>query len=125
MTLDDLLKQPAGPEVNEAVARDVMNWAEPFGYPRAFRDDTGRLRGLDTTSLDNFMPSTDGNAMLEVVEKLRAEGWDVTLQWLNDEKVVYATVEGDKGYYSADAPDLQIGLALCRAAIKACWKENQ
>ena len=110
MTLDEALKLEAGPELDALVAREVMKWRIDWAK------DNDKFNPL------HWRPSTDGNAMLEVAQKLNAGGWTIGLQWEEDDKRTYASVENDQSVFWGEAGAVEMPLALCRAAIMACWE---
>lgn len=108
-------------ELDAQIAEKVMGWLPipdgmQHGRPQqVFRDPQGGDRTLDCGCVEDFNPSTDISAAMEVVEKMReleyfpklwaAQMWNV--EFWTDEKFI------------ASANEDSLPRAICQAALAA------
>lgn len=119
--MTDYSKIPAR-ELDALVAREVMGWREaPDGFGGTLMVDAhGNPTGFFTPSSfgsrgNDFRPSTDGSAMLTVLDALREMEWTVYCHTLGGFWWCMLTNEGD--YYEAYANALP--RAVSEAALAA------
>ena len=130
LTPEQIDSMPAGPEINMLVAERVMQLGGEYqhdfqenGYGQCNKcdasNDMGAIRrgGRYCTIPDNY--SEDIAAAWEVIEKFKADGWAVGVQW--------ELMDGG-GYWFCvlDNPNKEwygfaetATLAICRSALKA------
>lgn len=115
MELAEALALEAGPELDAAIARRVMGWTDLQGSAGLYWEDGDRLPRKDT-----FKPSTDIADAWRVVESMKEDGWRIQFSgWDSHGDVSCEFFKlGCVGYY-IEGPTAP--LAICRAALKACW----
>jgi hypothetical protein len=105
LTLAEALALPAGAELDALVAERVMGWT-------------------DSRKLEDWWwkPSTDIRQAWEVLNHVAStRDVKVSLERCYDARSWNCTIEDDVGHvFGCDLVDAP--LAICRAALKACWE---
>lgn len=134
----------AGPELDTLIAEEIMEWKTSRDFQGLFFDmkngrsrivwkskahEFRKLRGIHSDAIGDdwvFSPSEDMAAAWEVIEKLKADGWYISVCW-ND------TIPKVANYWSCgfwehgqeSRGGLHVGakaetapLAICRAALE-------
>jgi hypothetical protein len=139
MTRDEILNMPAGREMNALIAEKVTGWkaihAEykcngeyffrcdacgGYGHGNCYGNGDGAIQikcGEYTVCCDEAeMPaySTDISAAWEVVEKMKADGWEFYFEWKDEP---WALFENDECLLDKYADADTVPLAICKAAL--------
>lgn len=108
-------------EIDARVAREVMGWEVfegiPYEYHIPFYCDGDITRGDQPFKWERWSPSTDMNAAMEVVEKMRVSwpGFRLNNEGLGHWSALFINPRGTWGYgKAAETPTL----AICLAALE-------
>jgi hypothetical protein len=123
MTLSEALLLPPGPELDALVAEKVM-----FDYWRIIRDN-GRVVAIEDGTGDRVFPSQCVDDAFQVVAVIdHVHGLPSFVLIVNGRNQPTEQVSASFGNpplgmtYRSDECETT-GLAICRAALKAVWKE--
>jgi len=121
MTLEEILRMEAGPELDRLVAKHIMGWKEG----QEILESLSGIGILGEKALPRY--STDITAAWSVVEKLVNLGWLVNLlsPWKGNATchwTCYVERKGENGWERLEATGDSAPLAICRAAmvVEAC-----
>lgn len=133
MTLTEALALPAGPELDALVAEKVMGWKRGKAITRHERDSSSDYEEYVWLSVEGhvaarrFRPSSNIAAAWEVVERLGCYlEWNISTSSEGHRvEIVGVPLLLDKieVVFSGHAAEVTLTLLICRAALKALWKE--